>query len=65
MIKYFKEASEVKILSELLIRGINLNKLISNPIQQPNQEFEEIEINVLKNIKNIKNILFELNIKKI
>lgn len=46
---------------ELEIKGINLNKLISNPIQQPNQELEEIEIMVLKNKINKKNILLELN----
>ena len=63
--KYFKEASTASKLLELEIRGINLNKLISKPIQQPNQEFEEIEIRVLKNKMNIKNILFELIEKKI
>lgn len=59
VIKYFKEASEVIRLLEFVIRGINLNKLISNPIQHPNQEFEEIEIKVLKNKINKKNILLE------
>lgn len=38
---------------------MNLIRLISNPIQQPNHEFEEIEIIVLKNKIKIKNILFE------
>lgn len=47
------------------IKGINLSKLISNPIQQPNHEFEEIEIIVLKNKIKKKNILFELLINKI
>lgn len=59
--KYFKEASDDNKLFEFEIRGINLNKLISNPIQQPNQEFAEIEIIVLKNKINKKNILLELN----
>lgn len=58
--KYFKEASEDSKLLDLEIRGMNLIKLISSPIQAPNHEFEEMEIMVL-NIKiNIKNILFEL-----
>lgn len=57
--KYFKAASEANKLFDLEIRGMNLIKLISKPIQHPNQEFDEIEIIVL-NIKiNIKNILFE------
>lgn len=63
--KYFNEASEANKFLELEIKGINLNKLISNPIQQPNQEFDEMEINVLKNRINRKNILFELNINEI
>lgn len=58
--KYFRDASEDIILLLFEIKGINLNKLISNPIQQPNQEFEEIEINVLKNKIKRKNILLEL-----
>lgn len=57
--KYFNEASFINKLFDLEINGINLIKLISNPIQQPNQELEEIEINVLKNKINKKNILFE------
>lgn len=63
--KYFKDASEESKFFELEIRGINLNKLISNPIQHPNQELEEIEINVLKKRMNIKNILLEFIKKKI
>lgn len=63
--KYFKEASEVKRLLEFEIRGINLNKLISNPIQHPIHELEEIEIKVLKIKINMKNILFEFIKKKI
>lgn len=57
--KYLREASELSILFELEIRGINLKRLISNPIQQPNQELDEIEIKVLKNKIKIKNILLE------
>lgn len=60
--KYFKEASEDKRLFTLEIRGINLSKLISNPIQHPNQELDEIEIKVLKNKINKKNILLELKL---
>ena len=39
-----KNPHEVGVLS-IDIRGINNNKLISNPIQAPNQEFDEIVIN--------------------
>lgn len=63
--KYFKEASDAKRLLELEIKGINLNRLISKPIQHPNQELEEIEMRVLKIKINIKNILFELLALKI
>lgn len=63
--KYFNDASEFKRLFEFEIRGINLNKLISNPTQQPNHEFDETEIKVLKHKINIKNILFELIKNKI
>lgn len=63
--KYFKDASEENKFFVFEIRGINLNKLISNPIQQPNHELEEMEINVLKNKINIKNILLEFIKKKI
>lgn len=62
--KYFKEASEERRLFKLEIKGINLSKLISNPIQQPIQELEEIEIIVLKNKIKKKNILLEF-IRKI
>lgn len=57
------DVSEDIKLFTLEIRGINLSKLISNPIQHPNQELEEIEIIVLKNSINKKNILLEF-IKK-
>lgn len=63
--KYFKDASEENKFFGLEIRGINLNKLISNPIQQPNHELDEIEISVLKKRINIKNILLEFIKKKI
>lgn len=63
--KYFKDASVDSKLFELEIRGINLKRLISNPIQHPNHELEEIEIKVLKNKIKRKNILLELNKKKI
>lgn len=46
--KYLREASEEIILLGDEIKGMNLNRLISNPIQHPNQEFDEMEINVLK-----------------
>jgi hypothetical protein len=44
--KYFKEASVDSKLLVSIIKGIKDNKLISNPIQAPNHELEEIEINV-------------------
>jgi hypothetical protein len=52
--KYFKEASVDSKLFVSIIKGIKDNKLISSPIQAPNQELEEIEIkvpliNVVKN----------------
>lgn len=62
--KYFNEASvDIKLL--LFIRGINDNKLISNPIQAPSQELDEtvIIVPVIRIKKNI--ILAELlKIKK-
>lgn len=63
--KYFKEASEENKFFEFEIRGMKLNKLISNPIQHPIHEFEEIEIKVLKNKINIRNILLEFKKKYI
>lgn len=57
--KYFNDASDENKFFELEIRGINLSKLISSPIQHPNHELEEIEINVLKKRINMKNILLE------
>lgn len=46
MIKYFKEASVVKIFSCEDISGIKDIRLISNPIQAPSQELDEIEIKI-------------------
>jgi hypothetical protein len=49
----------------LIIKGINDNKLISNPIHAPNQEFEEIVINVpLINVIKNNNLDEFLKIKK-
>lgn len=63
--KYFSEASVDIKLFVFIIRGINDNKLISSPIHTPNQEFEEIEINVPNIIENKKiNLDGFLNIKK-
>lgn len=52
--KYFKDASVESKLFVSIIKGIKDNKLISNPIQAPNQELEEIEIKVplIKVVKN-------------
>lgn len=63
--KYFSEASEDIKLFVLIIKGINDNKLISNPIQAPNQEFDEMVIKVppTKVIKN-NNLDEFLKIKK-
>lgn len=48
--KYFKEASvDIRLLLSF-IRGINDNRLISNPIQALNHELEEIVI-IVPNIK--------------
>lgn len=63
--KYFKAASEDNKFFELEIKGINLIKLISNPIQHPNQELEEMVIKVLKKRIKKKNILLEFKLKKI
>ena len=62
--KYFNEASvDINLLS--LIRGIKDNKLISNPIQAPSQEFAEIVIITLIIKIKINKILDELlKIKK-
>ena len=63
--KYFKAASEDIKLFVLIIKGINDNKLISNPIQAPNQEVDEIVIKVplVKVIRN-NNLDEFLKIKK-
>jgi len=63
--KYFKEDSvDFKLLLSL-IRGIKDNRLISKPIQAPNQELEVTVINVPV-IIIVKNKIFEelLKIKK-
>lgn len=62
--KYFNEASVANKLFELEIKGINLSKLISNPIQHPNQELDEIAIKVLL-IKIKKKNIFEEFLEKI
>ena len=65
--KYFNEASvDIRLFLLLsLIKGIKDNKLISNPIQAPNQEFDEIVI-IVPVIKIIRNKIFAelLKIKK-
>lgn len=53
-IKYFIVDSDEKILFVLEIRGINLIKLISNPIHAPIQDDDEIEISVPE-INTVKN----------
>lgn len=63
--KYFNEASVDIKLFVFIIRGMNDNKLISNPIHTPSHELEEIEIKVPNIIVNKKINLDEfLNIKK-
>lgn len=54
--KYFIEESEDKILFLSFSRGINDKRLISNPIQAPIHEFDEIVIIVLE-IRIIMNII--------
>ena len=43
---YFKDVSIVKICLLFDIIGMNERKLISNPIQALNQEFDEILMNI-------------------
>lgn len=43
MMKYFREASVVKMFSCEDMSGINFVRFISNPIQAPSQELDEIE----------------------
>jgi hypothetical protein len=52
--KYLRAASVDNKLFVSIIKGIKDNKLISNPIQAPSQEFEEIAIRVplTKVVKN-------------
>ena len=55
--KYFKEDSEENKFFEFIIKGIKDSKLISNPIHTPNQEEDEIVINVPVNkVKKNKNL---------
>lgn len=63
--KYFKEVSEAIKLLLSFIKGINDNRLISNPIQALSQEFDETVIKV-PDIKIIINNIFDelLKIKK-
>lgn len=44
--KYFREASAVKMLSCVTMRGTKDIRLISNPIQAPSQELDEMEIKI-------------------
>ena len=44
--KYFRADSDKNEFGLVVIRGINDIRFISNPIQAPNQEEEEIEIRV-------------------
>lgn len=55
--KYLIMASDINILKFSTINGINDIKLISNPIQIPNQEWEVTEIKVLEINRDDKNIL--------
>jgi len=56
--KYFKEDSVDFKLFLSLIRGIKDNKLISKPIQAPNQELE-VTVIIVPVIITIKNKIFE------
>lgn len=55
--KYFNEASEEYKLLCFIVKGIKDSKLISNPIQILNQEFDLILISVPKKRVNKNNIL--------
>lgn len=63
--KYFNDASVVIIFLVLVIRGIKERRLISNPIQAPNQELAEIVINdpLRRDIRN-KSLVGLLSIRK-
>lgn len=66
--KYLIADSEDKIFLLSIIRGINDNKLISNPIQIPNQEDEErviIEPTIIIQIKIFFEIKFIIKKKRI
>lgn len=62
--KYLIAASVRLNINLLRIRGIILIRLISNPTQQVNQEFEEMATIVPATKKLIKIILYDLNNKK-
>lgn len=62
--KYLIAASVKEKFNLWSIRGIMLIKLISNPIQQINQEFDEMVIRVPDIKKVMKIILYCLNNKK-
>lgn len=63
--KYFNDASEENKLFNFIVKGINDNKLISNPIQILNHDDEQILIIVPKNNVDKNNILYEFfKIKK-
>ena len=64
VIKYFNDDSDENILLTELNKGIIDNKLISNPIHIPIQEYEEIEIKVPIIIELKKIILYNFIIKK-
>lgn len=63
--KYFREASLDSKLLGFVIKGIKDKRLISKPIQAPNQEFADTAIRVplIKVIKN-NNLVGLLNIRK-
>lgn len=63
--KYFNDASDENRLFNFIVKGINDNKLISNPIQTLNQDDEQILIIVPRNNVDKNNILYEFfKIKK-
>ena len=57
VIKYFKTLSVGYLLLLFLSKGISDKRLISNPIQEANNEFAEIAIKVLEINDKEKNIL--------
>lgn len=64
VMKYLEILSDEYLLLGVFISAINLNKLISSPIHEQNQDIDEIDIS-LPRIKVLKNkSLKNLNIKK-